>query len=560
MDFLSFSDLRGLFINIDELQKKLRIESISKLGIRTDSDKQQIVHQTLENIRIKTVHYHIEISNLFRLMINIFFPNQEYSSQILKQNKWRSIHLNSKTLEFLITETTRLLQREESRDTRLYEEANKYFTKHFRQDLSLRSRSQYYPQTYEVFPFSIGKNNYIFFENNIEAREKQSEYEKLFNYLKLIDDKLIKNYNDLLLSNLKLLKEGKYDLNSFQLSDEIISQVYQLIINQKLIDQQSQRLIGSGSFGNVYQVRQDPNLIRKQFNSKKNFDQSKENQDILNGLDAQRRYLGSKMIDMKMVPIQQIQQTQSQQIKEHYKYSMIMINQGQDLKKLKVTPENERQVLRAILDLIHAIILLSDHGYVHLDIALRNICFKKVGDEIIMKLIDYDFLTSDDFEKKIFNPNELPPELWYNNPIDRLVGPLYELYELLMKSEFISEPFYVKEDRVTNILQIDYLLKFLEKIGINVFKYRRYSWIDTCIQTIKNIRKSPLKKIDKNKIDIFSLGMVLLQLFYSGNYNFSDHSKRVFKSVIERMIDPNFETRISPHEAFERWQHNLALL
>jgi tRNA A-37 threonylcarbamoyl transferase component Bud32 len=199
--------------------------------------------------------------------------------------------------------------------------------------------------------------------------------------------------------------------------------------------------------------------------------------------------------------------------KTKYIYNIIYEYAGIDLYNLISKKIKFKEIFLKFDTIFETVKLLSDNNCIHFDIRLPNIVLKNKR----LKLIDYGLMKSKNIENKYFkNKKEniyyLPPE--FNN--DNLNYLYIRIIKLIQKNNSII--FYNKKKRKQITLVINFILNKLKN-------------------------KIQIQEIDKNKIDIYMIGIVLLELLIILNINnnlyLSDNEYNLILKFIKKLIEPN---------------------
>jgi len=376
-------------------------------------------------------------------------------------------------------------------------------------------------------------------------------------------------------------------------------------------------IIGSGSFGTVKLI--GPNKVRKQFVPKVSVKNNSviqtfyEKQGILNNIDKTRYFLGGYASDV--VPIQIDG--------KEYVSSFTMPHQGEPLNKVLHSGliTDLRVLIIQFLNLLYSIKLLSDRGYYHGDIKTDNILLNQSNQSLPrLVLIDYDFMNNipNELDEKnrlhcsnhnVFNHN-YPLELWYqcvgNYNASRgstKYRRLSFLITILRNSNILVDMHVINLGR-PSIFQskteeeiYKNLLDFVKEnkgdtmtffgLMVNTQQYMKpmietisiYSWLYQFILSVNKYKehyeRTHTHLLDVSKIDVYSVGIVALEIFFSRSsdaqiINFARSSSssksnialnkyNYIIGIVQRMIHPDFEQRISATEAYELWYQQCVI-
>ena len=215
--------------------------------------------------------------------------------------------------------------------------------------------------------------------------------------------------------------------------------------------------------------------------------------------------------------------------KTKYIYNIIYEYAGIDLHNLISKKIKFKQIFLKFDTIFETVKLLSDNNYIHFDIRLPNIVLKNKR----LKLIDYGLMKNKNIESKYLNKLKkiklyyLPPE--FNN--DNLNYLYIRIIKLLQKNNSIIS--YNKKKRKQIILIINFILNKLKN-------------------------KNKIQKIDTNKIDIYMIGIVLLELLImlniKNNLDLSDNEYNLILKFIKKLIEPNNKKRYSVDKAYSSYK------
>lgn len=280
--------------------------------------------------------------------------------------------------------------------------------------------------------------------------------------------------------------------------------------------------LGEGSYGCVIKPgikckkNIDKNTISKFFSDKKSWLTEINNNKVINKL-LKKKYT-VKLIDycskIKKNKIL-IQKCKSIDMKKKYLYNIIYEYAGIDLSNLKNI--KFKNIFFKFDTIFETIKLLSDNNYIHFDIRLPNIVYNKNK----LKLIDYGLMK---------NKKEI------NKLIKKIKN--YKIYYL--PPEF-------------NNLNLNYLyihiinnLKY-NKISKNKKKHME-SIINFLFKNIKNNIKN--NTINTRKIDVYMIGIVLLELLIKNNLDLLDNEYNLILNYIKKLIEPDTYKRYDINEAY----------
>jgi len=296
----------------------------------------------------------------------------------------------------------------------------------------------------------------------------------------------------------------------------------------------AKKIIGSGSYGTVFQT-DDTATMRKNFTKHHKTSELKmrRKQDWLRYADPYRLYFGGTILQY---------QTSGKRVQ-----SILMVNQGHSLRHLKITNENRFKMARHFQHLIKGLSVLSEKGLIHGDITMDNIMFNpRTGD---MKFIDYDFLCRSPSDINVTQYyHAWPPELMLDDDKTMLGYSYFPGFDRKSASSYM---------RFCMILRMNAgECKLYQQMmnGVLPPEPPTHGWLKKLYEYLSD--RTPIRKKyvdrpwvkDPRKIDIYSLGIVALELF--GNYE-------PFLDVISKMIEPDPDKRISPEVAFRVWDHIL---
>lgn len=280
--------------------------------------------------------------------------------------------------------------------------------------------------------------------------------------------------------------------------------------------------LGEGSYGCVIKpgikCRKNiqKNTVSKFFSNKKAWLYEINNNKIINKILKKENIV--KLIDYcpknKKEKIL-IQNCKLINTKKKYLYNIIYEYGGIDLSNLKNI--KFKKFFFKFDTIFETIKLLSDNNYIHFDVRLPNILYNKNK----LKLIDYGLMKNkkeiNKFIKKIkkYKIYYLPPE--FNN--------------LNLNDLYIHIINYLKYN----------------KISKNKKKHMK-SIINFLFKNIKNnIKKNT---INTKKIDVYMIGIVLLELLIKNNLDLLDNEYNLILNYIKKLIDPDTYKRYDINEAY----------
>mgnify|MGYP006093888531 CR=1 FL=1 len=218
--------------------------------------------------------------------------------------------------------------------------------------------------------------------------------------------------------------------------------------------------------------------------------------------------------------------------KTKYIYNIIYEYAGIDLYNLISKKIKFKEIFLKFDTIFETVKLLSDNNFIHFDIRLPNIVLKNKR----LKLIDYGLMKSKNIENKYFKNKKiyyLPPE--FNN--DNLNYLYIRIIKLIQKNNTII--FYNKKKRKQITLIINFILNKLKN-------------------------KIQIQEIDKNKIDIYMIGIVLLELLIilniNNNLDLSDNQYNLILKFIKKLIEPNNKKRYSIYKAYSSYKKLIVFM
>lgn len=216
--------------------------------------------------------------------------------------------------------------------------------------------------------------------------------------------------------------------------------------------------------------------------------------------------------------------------KDIYIYNIIYEYGGIDL--YDIISNNNTKFLHIFFkfdNIFETVKLLYEHDYIHLDIRLPNILYNKK--KKIIKLIDYGLMKN---KKNISNTIKkikkleiyyIPPE--FNN------YNLHQMYRILISNNILKNNYAFYNNKLKK-KQIQTVISY---IFLNIKNY------DTNISN----------KIDINKIDVYMIGIVLLELLIkmniNNNLNINDKEYYLVFNYIKKLLEPNVLKRYNIKEA-----------
>lgn len=298
------------------------------------------------------------------------------------------------------------------------------------------------------------------------------------------------------------------------------------------------KILGSGSYGTVFQTA-DPTTVRKNFTRPHKTSELKmrRKQDWLRYVDPYRLYFGGTILQYQTNP-----QTSGKRVQ-----SILMINQGHSVRHLNITDENRFEMARHFQHLLKGLVVLSEKGFIHGDITMDNIMYNpRTGN---MKFIDYDFLCRSPSDIDVTQYYYAwPPELMLDENKTMLGYSYFPGFDRKSASSYMQFCMILS----MNAGECKLFQKMMNGVlppepPTHGWLKKLYAYLSDRTPIRKKYKDRPWVK-DSRKIDIYSLGIVALQLF--GNYE-------PFLDVIFKMIEPDPDKRISPEVAFRVWDHIL---
>jgi len=285
--------------------------------------------------------------------------------------------------------------------------------------------------------------------------------------------------------------------------------------------------LGSGSYGTVtlhptdktrcIKTVKPPYLKQSQITTR---------QAVLDTIDPpdkenKRKYFGGKIVD----------KTLRQGTNEITKFQMVL--QGQSLEKVAMTPSTLDKLKKSFLNLLEGLCLLSLHKYSHNDIKKENITYDDASG--VLKFIDHDlFLTKFKTNPLWYFYYPYAPELWPSNR--------YNYSNITAFNRYMKNSRFFTDKDVADFLKI---MSFSDVSRLTL-RLPIHWWIKELLDYLRDKSKHD----DYSKTDVYSLGLVALQLFY-------DHVPEL-RPVIDKMIHPDPSKRCTAKEAYDMWKRILA--
>lgn len=312
-------------------------------------------------------------------------------------------------------------------------------------------------------------------------------------------------------------------------------------------------------------VRRDRIRVEKTYHKTKSMKDAVRLQKLVNKIDPSRVYLRGKIVE-----------TDSTSKK------VLMPHEGKSLENITRTPENRKLFFESFYQLLHALVLLQEQGYVHHDVKRENITMdtRTVGGQhtATLGLIDFDLLA-----KKGAHEVTHSKYPYFVYPLETFYDPVHDRFTIFDDKRH-PHPDPVEARR---ILAGDYLINiaFLRKNPKGVEAFRQFfrhlqdpatqpfpsiDGLDPVVEfyllnlSIKSLRKNYMKR-DGNKVDTFGLGQVLYSMLHGyENALFAGHPQKdalvvSLKTFIQWMLHPVPSIRHDAKAAMAAWLNLLSV-
>lgn len=284
------------------------------------------------------------------------------------------------------------------------------------------------------------------------------------------------------------------------------------------------------------------NSVSKIFNEDKFFEEEKIISNIVNRIDPKGKYMLRKLDECKVKTIESKDRTKCKYKQNEFpKYQIIYEYGGMDLTQFSKSDFNIKSILPAIHNLTAGLVLLEKHRLCHRDIKESNIVFKNN----LFYFIDFNLALSYD---RVYD-DEQDYVLRYN----------YCYYPPEFKIYYNSKYSY------KNISSIDNLEQFIHRdVKLNYTN----SGIVYDSDLINNTIRAILRRFDNidvlkmtmiasaNKIDVFSLGVVLMNLLLKSNNKYIEKKMSLMK-ILDKCIELNPYKRLSPRRLHQEIKNLL---
>ena len=258
------------------------------------------------------------------------------------------------------------------------------------------------------------------------------------------------------------------------------------------------------------------NTVSKFFSNKKAWLYEINNNKIINKILKKENIV--KLIDycskIKKEKIL-IQKCKSINMKKKYLYNIIYEYAGIDLFNLKNI--KFKKIFLKFNIILETIKLLSDNNYIHFDVRLPNIVYNKNK----LKLIDYGLMKN-------------------KKEINKLIKKIkkYKIYYL--PPEF------------NNLNLNDLYIHIINDLKYNKISKNKKKHMKSIINFLfKNIKKNIKNNaINTKKIDVYMIGIVLLELLIKNNLDLLDNEYKLILNYIKKLIEPDTYKRYDINEAY----------
>lgn len=273
------------------------------------------------------------------------------------------------------------------------------------------------------------------------------------------------------------------------------------------------------------------NTVSKLFHNELFYEEENIISDIIARIDPTNKFTLKKLDKclVRKLPKKEMRECKYKSV-EFPKSQIIYEYGGVDLTNLKEGSYNIKELLPAIYNLTIGLVELEKHRMCHRDIKHSNIVYK----DGLFYFIDfgmslsYDNVYDDDQDYVLkYNYCFYPPEfkVYYNYKFSQnSFTSINKIEQFIEKDVKLN---YVKSEIVFDTNMIDGMIKaLLDNVG-----------------SIDILKLAMIKQA--NKIDVFSLGVVLMDLLLKADDKFIETKKKLL-SVLERCIELNPYKRINP--------------
>lgn len=306
--------------------------------------------------------------------------------------------------------------------------------------------------------------------------------------------------------------------------------------------------IASGSYGCVFKPHlpcKDKTHVKhavgKVFADEEDFHQEMDmNNDVINRIDPDHEFTLPVLAACDV----QISNDQCELITNtHPRKQIIMSDGGHTLEHLiynkHITMNKFVKVLRAFEPIFKGLVMIADHGYIHQDIKLENILYKK------NKLYLIDFGIASDIKTHYSQPfrSMLKADYLFFPPEYKLFTKKHKTFDSYISSVLRNFIFSIsiakKTARLTNVM--------LCELDIDIHEELRKMWLSKPIPSTEYARK----------VDTYQLGIVLLCLWRAvNNKKHQDH----IVSLIKGMVHPNVMERYTPEKSLDVYTKLIGIL
>ena len=276
--------------------------------------------------------------------------------------------------------------------------------------------------------------------------------------------------------------------------------------------------------------------VSKIFYDKEEYNKEKEINDIIDKIDRKKRYTLKHLDDCKVKKVSK-QLMKKCNIKELPKYQIIYEDGDIDLIQFMERDYNVKDIIPGLLNISEFLISLEKNGICHRDIKESNIMYHNKN----FYLIDFGLsLPYEELYKKnqsyILKHNYCyyPPEfkIYYN----------YQFLKNLDKSSI---------DNLNKFITNDVILNYNK--GPIVFEDSKiFDVVENIMKKISDMNMlNIIMKSNAHKIDVFSLGVVMMNLIIKSNDKYINKKIELLK-IIDQCIDLNVLTRLTPKKLYNK--------
>uniref|UniRef100_A0A6C0K5J9 Protein kinase domain-containing protein n=1 Tax=viral metagenome TaxID=1070528 RepID=A0A6C0K5J9_9ZZZZ len=361
---------------------------------------------------------------------------------------------------------------------------------------------------------------------------------------------------------------GQSLVNNFSFLNDDLMEKYQKSRKTRAVNKyrlktgMKTQLLGKGSYGEVF---------RRQGVIDKIYFPSGEREDglqnailwdriITQEIDRTRQYMRS--------PVIQIDRSQNR---------ISFRNDGISLFDLliskEIDDETAEKLLKGWISIMYSLLLLHRAGYAHRDIKMENVLFDPKSGKL--GLIDFDLMMNfDDLNSHIYQPVYYvwPLETYYYRARGLLLDKKHKKTVFICSDEngFISrmqESKYCKlwtlfgtDPRLAFEILLERIQRQGDKVQVDPSSFPKDSYSEIYFKVYASKENRELIRYDPSKVDTFSVGILMMFVFYHhesmSNYlqrTYDDSIIRDLHFMIFRMTHPLPKERYHGEKAYEVW-------